>query len=120
MDQEKYDSRIIELTKESLSYQNLSKKIIPIKLIDNQDRYFIIQCKINAKKVDCVFIRYDKWLFYLYGLKKIPNIGTKRKYVNNIRSKRIDMTKLIEKKREKFKLQIKILRKEVNDMEKNL
>ena len=88
MDKDKLEKRIIGLIKESLKLQKIDKKIIPIKLIENRERYYLVQCKNgDNRKTRLVFIRYDKWLFYIHGLSNIPKIFERRKYNAKIRIK---------------------------------
>ena len=81
MDKEKFESRILSIIKQSLKVQKLHKEIIPIKLVDNRDRYFLVQCENGSgRKTRLVFLRYDKWIFYIHGMSSMPNEYERREY----------------------------------------
>lgn len=80
MEQTKFESRIISLIQNSLPLQRLQKTVEPIQLIRNRDRYFLVRCRISGKEHNCVFLRYEKWFFYLHGLNQIPRQPARREY----------------------------------------
>lgn len=119
MDQDKYADKKINHIKESLTFQNLDKQIVPEILIKHRDRYFLIQCKIKNKTINCVFLRYDRWIFYIHGLKEIPRDFKRREYDNKFRVKANQNDKIKSKKKEITEKQIQIANKLLESLEKN-
>lgn len=79
MDFIKLNNRIIKIVDRTLFLQGLST-IKPVKIITNNGRYYLINCIQNSVSINLIFIRLDKWIFYISGLKKIPIIKERRKY----------------------------------------
>lgn len=81
MDRNKFDNKIIKKVKLSLKDQKLSDKITPLVVVENRDRYFLIQCQNGSKnKKRLLFLRYHKWFFYIPGITKLPPDFQRRHY----------------------------------------
>lgn len=104
MDKSKFQERVLESITESLEIQGLKNKLEPIELIDNRDRYFLINGKNgDGRKKRMVFLRYDKWYFYLQGMHELPPETNKREYIPVIRKPIEEMPK-IDAKQERVQL----------------
>lgn len=80
MDFYKLNERIVGIISDSLLLQKLSKEVEPTQLLDSRDRYYLVQCQVRGKREKCVFLRYDKWMFYLKGLRELPPALDRRDY----------------------------------------
>jgi hypothetical protein len=87
MEQEKFQERVLKQINKSLPVQHINGSVKPLELLKHRDRYFLVRCKLKSGTKPCVFLRYDKWYFYLHGLKSIPKEYKRRDYDFKTRSK---------------------------------
>lgn len=80
MEPTKFKIKMLELIKKSLPNQKLQKILKPLEVIENRGRYFLVKCQNGKTKKRLVFLRYEKWFFYLHGLGNIPKDFKRREY----------------------------------------
>jgi len=121
MDPQKLQDRVLSQIHDSLPIQNLSGKLTPVALLDYRDRYYLVRCKLKGKEVRCLFLRYDRWTFFIAGAEKIPPEPKRRAYTPVIRGIRKPPDPTLKKKKEKAdQLRIKAADKLLAKLQDNI